>query len=92
MWLDSLRFLDSSLDNITSLIDKCAFKITKNEFGGNYSILPKKLVYPKDYFHEMKNYDKTISEIKNKHETKLSGNPTDEGTDPRNTKKKKIGL
>ena len=87
-----LRFLDSSLDNITSLIDKCAFKITNNKFGENYVLLTKKLVYPKDCFHEMENNDKTISEIKKKHETKPSGNPTDEGTDRKKTKKKKISL
>ena len=63
-FIDSYRFLSSSLDKLVKNLDEDDFKILKKEFPDNWNILNKKLVYPYEYFNKIEDYQKPVDNLK----------------------------
>ena len=62
-FIDSYRFLQDSLDNLVKTLNEDDFKILKKEFPDNYELLNKKLAYPYEYFKNLEDYNKDISNL-----------------------------
>ena len=62
-FVDSFRFLELSLDNLSSsFFNEYAWKITEKVFGKKYSIFNNKLACPHGFFVEGEYYDKPNTE------------------------------
>ena len=63
-FIDSYRFLWSSLDSLvkTSVIDD--YEILKNEFPDKWDYLNEKLVYPYEFFSSIDDYEKQVDNLK----------------------------
>ena len=48
-FIDSFKFMASSLEKLVSSTDKSNFKITKREFGSKTDLILRKGVYPYEY-------------------------------------------
>ena len=71
--MDVLRFIDSytdfmqeSLDKLVETLDEKDFNILKTEFPDNWQLLNKKLAYPYEYFKNLEDYSKDISNLSKK--------------------------
>ena len=62
-FIDSYRFLQSSLDELVKTLNEEDFKILKKEFPDNWELLNKKLAYPYEYFKNLEEYNKDISTL-----------------------------
>ena len=58
-FIDSYRFLSSSLDSLVKALDNDVIEILKNEFPEKWDYLNKKLAYPYEYFNCIDDYKKT---------------------------------
>ena len=65
-FIDSYRFLSSSLGKLVQNIDEDDFKILKKEFPDEWRYLNKKLAYPYQYFHSIDDYKKPVDNLKKK--------------------------
>ena len=65
-FIDSYRFLSSSLDSLVKNLDENDFKILKKEFPDNWQYLNKKLAYPYEYFNSIDDYKKPVHNLENK--------------------------
>ena len=63
-FIDSYRFLSSSLDKIVKNLDEDDFEILKKEFPGKWQLLNKKLAYPYEYFNSIEDYQKPVDNLK----------------------------
>ena len=79
-FIDSFRFLTSSLDNLVKSLTHDDLIILKQEFNNEWELLSNKLAYPYEYFKSMETYMRDISEIRKKdYFSKLTNkNPDDE--------------
>ena len=64
IYKDSFLFLNKSLDYLTKTIDDKDRVSLKQEFGKNYKLLTKKVIYPFDYFDSKVKYDETFIIVK----------------------------
>ena len=55
-FIDSYRFLSSSLDNLVKNLDEDDFKILKKEFPDKWQYLNKKIAYPYENFNKNDDY------------------------------------
>ena len=65
-FIDSYRFLSSSLDSLVKNLDEDDFKILKKEFPDKWWYLNKKLAYPYEYFNSIDDYKKPVHNLENK--------------------------
>ena len=65
-FVDSYRFMQESLDNLVETLNEEDFNILKVEFGDNWQLLNKKLAYPYQYFNNIDDYNKDISNLTKK--------------------------
>ena len=65
-FIDSYRFLSSSLDSLVKNLDEDDFKILKKEFPDKWRYLNKKLAYPYEYFNSIDDYKKPVHNLENK--------------------------
>ena len=65
-FIDSYRFLSSSLDSLVKNLDEDDFKILKKEFPDKWLYLNKKLAYPYEYFNSIDDYKKPVHNLENK--------------------------
>ena len=63
-FIDSYRFLSSSLDELVQNLDEDDFKILKNKFPDKWQYLNKKLAYPCENFNNINDYKKTVNNLK----------------------------
>ena len=64
-FIDSYRFLTSSLDVLVKNLDENDFKILKKEFPDKWPYINKKLAYPYEYFNSIDDYKKSVHNLKN---------------------------
>ena len=60
-FIDSYRFLSSSLDNLVKNFENDDFVILKKEFPDRWQYLHKKLAYPYEYFNSIDDYKKPVN-------------------------------
>ena len=65
-FVDSYRFLQDSLDNLVKTLNENDLKFLIKEFPDNWQLLNKKLAYPYEYFKNLEDYDKDISNLTKK--------------------------
>ena len=65
-FIDSYRFLSSSLDKLVKKLDVDDFKILKKEFPDKWQYLNKMLAYPYQYFNNIDDYQKPDDNLKKK--------------------------
>ena len=63
-FIDSYRFLSSSLDKLVKNLHEDDFKILKKEFPDKWQYLYKKLAYPYEYFNSIEDYQKFVDNLK----------------------------
>ena len=63
-FIDSYRFLSSSLDSLVNNLDEDDFKILKKEFLDKWQYLNKKLAYPYQYFNSIDDYKNPVHNLK----------------------------
>ena len=63
-FLDSLKFLQHSLDECAQSLKDKDFIFLKKEFGDNYHLFTKKIAYSYDYFETLEDYEKDINLLK----------------------------
>ena len=63
-FIDSYRFLSSSLDKLVKNLDENDFLILKKVFPEYWNILNKKLAYPYEYFNKIEDYQKPVANLK----------------------------
>ena len=71
-FLDSFKFLQSSLANLVSNLSSDDFHNTKHEFKKNTSLLTRKGVYPYDYVSSLEKLSETCLPSKDKFYSKLN--------------------
>ena len=71
-FIDSLKFLNSSLDKLAKNLDKKDFHSIKQEFQYNVELLTKKGVYPYDYVNDLSKMLETQLPSKEKFYSKLN--------------------
>ena len=64
IFIDSYRFLSSSLDHLLKNFDEDDFIIFKKEFPDNRNLLNKKLAHPYEFFDEIEDYEKPVDNLK----------------------------
>ena len=62
-FIDSYRFLSSSLDKLVQNLDENDFKMLKKEFPDKWQYLNKKLAYPYQYFNSIDEYQKPVDNL-----------------------------
>ena len=65
-FIDSYRFLYSSLDNLVKNLDVDGFKILRKEFPDKWHFLNKKLAYPYQYFNNFDDFQKPVNNFNKK--------------------------
>ena len=60
-FLDSFKFMASSLDSLAGNLDLSKFIQTKKEFGEKYELMTKKGIYPYDYMNGFEKFSETTS-------------------------------
>ena len=70
-FIDSYRFLSSSLDKLVKNLDVDDFKILKKEFPDKWQYLNKKLAYPYQKFNTIGDYQKPVNHLKKEDFSKL---------------------
>ena len=60
-FLDSFKFMASSLDGLAGNLDLSKFIQTKKEFGEKYELMTKKGIYPYDYMNGFEKFSETSS-------------------------------
>ena len=65
-FIDSYRFLSSSLDNLVKNLDVDDFRILRKEFPDKWQYLNKKLAYPYQCFNNIDDYQKPVNNLKKK--------------------------
>ena len=65
-FIDIYRLLPSKFDNLVQTLNEDDFIILKTEFPYNWQLLNKKLVYPYEYFNNLEDYGKDISNLTKK--------------------------
>ena len=63
-FIESYRFLSSSLDKLVKNLDVDDFKILRKEFPDKWQCLNKKLAYPYQYFNNIDDYQKPVNSLK----------------------------
>ena len=63
-FIDSYRFLSSSLNSLVKNLDNDDFIILKKEFPDKWQFLNKKLAYPYEYFNSIDDYKKPVNNLK----------------------------
>ena len=63
-FIDSYRFLSSSLVSLVKILDNDDFIILKKEFPDKWQYLNKKLAYPYEYFNSFDDYKKPVYNLK----------------------------
>ena len=63
-FIDSYRFLSSSLDDLVKNLDKDDFVILKKEFPDKWQYLNQKLAHPYQYFNNIDDYKKPVDILK----------------------------
>ena len=63
-FIDSYRFLSSSLDKIVQNLDEIDFKILKKEFPDKWQYLNEKIAYPYEYFNNIDDHKKPADNLK----------------------------
>ena len=63
-FIDSYRFLSSSLDSLVTNLNEDDFKILKKEFPDKWQDFKKKLAYPYEYFNSIDDYKKPVHNLK----------------------------
>ena len=63
-FVDSYRFLSSSLDSSVKNLDNDDFINLKREFPDKWQYLNKKLAYPYEYFNSIDDYLKPVTDLK----------------------------
>ena len=71
-FLDSFKFMASSLENLVKATNKSDFKITKNEFGDKTDIILRKGVYPYEHIDCLDRFNETQLPSIDKFYSKLS--------------------
>ena len=66
-FIDSYRFLSSSLDSLVKNLDNDDFIILKKEFPDKWQFLNKKLAYPYEYLNSIDDYQKPVDNLKKEH-------------------------
>ena len=63
-FIDSYKFLSSSLDKLVENLDEDDFLILRKDFPDNCDILKKKIAYPYEYFNKIQDYQKPDAYLK----------------------------
>ena len=66
-FIDSNRFLSSSLDKLVKTMQNIYFKILKNHFPDIWMFKKKKLAYPYENFNSLDAYHKPVDNLKKKY-------------------------
>ena len=71
-FLDSFKFMASSLESLVGNLSLKKFKITKKEFGKKFELMTKKGIYPYDYMNGIKKFSEEKLPPKEKFFSKLN--------------------
>ena len=71
-FIDSFKFLQTSLANLVSNLQPCDFHNTKREFKKNVDLLTRKGVYPYDYVSSIEKLSETQLPPKEEFYSKLN--------------------
>ena len=63
-FIDSYRFLSSSLGSLVKTLDNDDFKTLKEEFPDKWEYLIEKLAYPYEFFNSIDGYQKPVNNLK----------------------------